>query len=202
MRRTTAEMLITREQILNAAFACFLDGDVETISMEKIARKAGVTRGAIYWHFSDKKDLFRAVAEMAMQHGDVSQFYTRLPAGLSLEQRLTEIFWTALNENPYVDFVFSVLSSTGRHLELDDALIFEQLRKIKKSLVDFLEKEIEEYMRANGIENQSAALFSHGLFLMFEGMFLTKNIPVGIDITKDSIGYYISAMLGGLLGAG
>ncbi|MDB5965842.1 MAG: TetR family transcriptional regulator [Polaromonas sp.] len=38
---------------------------VSRTSLNDIARKAGATRGAIYWHFKDKADLFNAMMERA-----------------------------------------------------------------------------------------------------------------------------------------
>ena len=51
MRRKKEDMLITKEQILNAALDCFFEKGYEATSLEEIATRANVTRGAIYWHF-------------------------------------------------------------------------------------------------------------------------------------------------------
>lgn len=63
MRKTKEEMLVTRERILKAGFDCFYNNGYEQTSLAAIAQAAGVTRGAIYWHFEDKKALFRAVVD-------------------------------------------------------------------------------------------------------------------------------------------
>ena len=60
-RRTKDEALETRNRILDAAERLFSDRGVSRTSLEDIARAAGVTRGAIYWHFTDKSDLFAAM---------------------------------------------------------------------------------------------------------------------------------------------
>jgi AcrR family transcriptional regulator len=62
-RRTKAEAEETREKILDAAERLFFANGVTQTSLEKIAEEASVTRGAIYWHFADKVDLFRALHE-------------------------------------------------------------------------------------------------------------------------------------------
>lgn len=62
-RRTKAEAEATREAILLAAEAEFLARGVGGTSLEQIAQRAGVTRGAVYWHFKNKLDLFHAVME-------------------------------------------------------------------------------------------------------------------------------------------
>lgn len=62
-RKTKAEAEETRVKILDAAELLFFERGVAKTSLEQIAEEAGVTRGAIYWHFSDKVDLFRALHE-------------------------------------------------------------------------------------------------------------------------------------------
>jgi AcrR family transcriptional regulator len=62
-RKTKAEAEETREKILDAAERLFFANGVTQTSLEKIAEEAAVTRGAIYWHFANKVDLFRALHE-------------------------------------------------------------------------------------------------------------------------------------------
>ncbi len=61
VRRTKQEALATRQQIIDAAQAQFLLRGVARTSLQDIAAAAGLTRGAIYWHFKDKAELFDAM---------------------------------------------------------------------------------------------------------------------------------------------
>jgi len=60
-RRTKDEALKTRNAILDAAEKVFYRHGVARTSMEQIAAAASVTRGAVYWHFRDKIELFDAM---------------------------------------------------------------------------------------------------------------------------------------------
>lgn len=62
VRRTKTEAEATRESLLDAAEQVFLEKGYAKSSLEEIARRAGVTRGAVYWHFSDKADLLKVMA--------------------------------------------------------------------------------------------------------------------------------------------
>ncbi|HEX5792409.1 MAG TPA: TetR family transcriptional regulator [Rheinheimera sp.] len=62
-RRTKAEAESTRAAILDAAEVLFFQHGVSRTTLEKIALAANVTRGAIYWHFQNKADLFNAMLE-------------------------------------------------------------------------------------------------------------------------------------------
>lgn len=62
-RRTKEEALETRDRILDTAEKVFLKKGVSRTSLEDIARTASVTRGAIYWHFKNKADLFDAMMQ-------------------------------------------------------------------------------------------------------------------------------------------
>ncbi|WP_322032376.1 TetR family transcriptional regulator [Paraburkholderia sp. J76] len=61
VRRTKEEALETRNRILDAAEHVFYEKGVSRTSLAEIAQTAGVTRGAIYWHFENKGDLFTAM---------------------------------------------------------------------------------------------------------------------------------------------
>ena len=53
----------TRAALLGAARSLFAERGYAAVTAEEVVRAAGVTRGAMYHHFRDKKDLFRAVHE-------------------------------------------------------------------------------------------------------------------------------------------
>lgn len=61
MRRSKEDAEQTRCAILDAAEQMFCEQGVSASTLEKISRRAGVTRGALYWHFKDKIDLLRAL---------------------------------------------------------------------------------------------------------------------------------------------
>lgn len=61
MRRTKEDAQHTRESLLDAAERLFAERGVSRTSLQDIAKAAGVTRGAVYWHFQDKAELFNAM---------------------------------------------------------------------------------------------------------------------------------------------
>ncbi len=63
VRRTKEDALATRDRLLDAAEHLFQEKGVSRTSLNEIALAAGATRGAIYWHFKDKADLFNAMME-------------------------------------------------------------------------------------------------------------------------------------------
>lgn len=63
MKRTKEEAEKTREDILNAAVQIFSKKGVARSTLDEIAKAAGVTRGAVYWHFENKTQIFEALHE-------------------------------------------------------------------------------------------------------------------------------------------
>jgi AcrR family transcriptional regulator len=53
----------TRAALVDAARELFAERGYSTVGTNEVVDRAGVTRGAMYHHFRDKKDLFRAVYE-------------------------------------------------------------------------------------------------------------------------------------------
>ncbi|MDO4641015.1 MAG: TetR family transcriptional regulator [Neisseria sp.] len=61
MRKIKEEALKTREYLLQSALDTFYVKGISRSSLNEIAQNAGVTRGALYWHFKNKDDLFDAL---------------------------------------------------------------------------------------------------------------------------------------------
>jgi TetR/AcrR family acrAB operon transcriptional repressor len=62
-RKTREEAEQTRQLLLDTAEKVFWEQGVAATSLTDIAAAAGLTRGAIYWHFANKLDLFNALCD-------------------------------------------------------------------------------------------------------------------------------------------
>ena len=60
-RKTKQQALETKRHIIDVAIRLFSQQGVSATSLADIAKAAGVTRGAIYWHFKNKSDLFNEI---------------------------------------------------------------------------------------------------------------------------------------------
>jgi AcrR family transcriptional regulator len=65
----------TYEALLDSASTCFFESGFAATSLDHVAQRARVTKGAIYHHFASKRDLFLAVLERQQEHsvGSVTQ---------------------------------------------------------------------------------------------------------------------------------
>ena len=83
-RRTKAEAEQTRQQILKAALDLFVEKGYERATFEDVAERIGLSKGAVYWHFKSKPDLFTELVEdMTAKHN--AQIAALLPEPVSLE---------------------------------------------------------------------------------------------------------------------
>jgi AcrR family transcriptional regulator len=82
----------TRDALVRVARELFAERGYAGVGTEEIVARAGVTRGALYHHFEDKKDLFRAVheaveeelvASIATRIGGIEDPWTLVTIGLS-----------------------------------------------------------------------------------------------------------------------
>ena len=65
LKRTKEEAIQTKEKLLDAALDVFLAKGYSAATLQDIAEYADLTRGAVYWHFKGKEDIYRELYERA-----------------------------------------------------------------------------------------------------------------------------------------
>lgn len=74
MRRTKEEAAVTRAAVLKAALSVFSAKGYAAATLDDVATAAKVTRGAIYWHFKSKADLYNTLTgELSAQGANLVQ---------------------------------------------------------------------------------------------------------------------------------
>lgn len=97
-RKTKTESAQTRESILDAAEIEMRAHGVAKTSLERIAKRAQVTRGAIYWHFEDKSALLEGMMSRThMPLRDLRQCLTEHIPGAAPLQLLREMLLHGIN---------------------------------------------------------------------------------------------------------
>lgn len=122
MRKTKAEAQQTRSNLLHAALDLFHERGVSRTSLNDIARRANVTRGAFYWHFKNKEDLFEALFQMIFPELG-TDFAACAEDGRPLLQiHLLQLF-EQLQHNPVHQKFFAILELKCEHTEENRAII-------------------------------------------------------------------------------
>ncbi|KQP21677.1 TetR family transcriptional regulator [Pseudorhodoferax sp. Leaf267] len=141
-RRTKEEAQATRHRLLDAAETLFQARGVSRTSLQDIATAAGATRGAIYWHFKDKADLFNAMMErvtlpleqslqpgspghQAMARdalGELRAAILRALAQLKADAKLRGVVDIAMQKVEYIDELHAV---RDRHRSVRDKCIVD-----------------------------------------------------------------------------
>jgi TetR/AcrR family transcriptional regulator, acrAB operon repressor len=147
-RRTKEEAQATRSLLLDTAERLFEQRGVSGTSLHEIAKAAGLTRGAIYWHFTDKADLFNAMMERATlpleEAGNVCGFdspemtLTQMRAGfrnvlkrIVADPQMRRVFEIASHK---VEYVAEMRAVRERHLNVRNACVADVERVLKAAL--------------------------------------------------------------------
>ena len=80
----------TRTRIIAAAAEVFAEQGYVNASLDKAAARAGMSKGAVYWHFSSKQDLFLAIVEQNLSR-DLRMLATQIEDVLEADRPLAAI---------------------------------------------------------------------------------------------------------------
>jgi AcrR family transcriptional regulator len=93
----------TRDALVESAAACFFESGFAATSLDHVAQQARVTKGAIYHHFSSKRELYLAVLERQQEHfvGSVSEAGANAPDAWSGIVAALDAFLVTMSDPVY-----------------------------------------------------------------------------------------------------
>lgn len=102
VRKTKEEAQETRLAILDAAERVFHENGVSRTTLDEIAKAAGVTRGAVYWHFTNKAALFDALMQRLLEplEARLAELQTSEGNPITALRELTLYFFNRLDSDP------------------------------------------------------------------------------------------------------
>ena len=173
MRRTKEEAAATRDSILDAAEKLFVEQGVSRTTLQHIASAAGVTRGAIYWHFDDKSALFNAMMERAtlpfecalsvLGEADEARVLDDLRSFLVEIFRVTET-------NPQARRVFEIASLKVEFVSEMDAVRVRRRHNQQEWMAQVQERLALAQRRGLIRPNVQTQVFAIGLWAMMDGL--------------------------------
>lgn len=99
---TLTERATRKSEILDAAEQLMKHRGVESVSMEEIAQKVGISKGAIYLHFTNRADLIVTISERygATLNARFARVLSQPLDGLGIMKKFGEIFIQFALRNP------------------------------------------------------------------------------------------------------
>lgn len=154
-RRTAEESKETRKALLEAAAAAFAEQGLNGAKLDDIAKRAGVTKGAIYSHFNGREDLLVKACRSATRSLHLFEFAAEAPDLSTFVNETVQVLMAPENKNARMLNIEVHLSATRSKLMAD--LLAEWHAETLETLRD----------RASGgaVSPESAMLIIHTLLL-------------------------------------
>lgn len=189
-RKTKAQALETRHQILDAAIVLFSQQGVSATSLADIASAASVTRGAIYWHFKNKANVLHEIwlrCDAGLDDVEL-EYQTKYPGDpLSVLRAMLVYIFDATANDPQrralMEIIFHKCEFVGEMASLKNiqqSLLLECYDKIE----DILRQCIEAEQLPGSLNTRQAALIMRGYVNgMMESWLFT---PESFDLAGDA----------------
>lgn len=148
VRKTKEEAAKTRKAIIDAARRVFHKNGVVRSTLEEIAKDAGVSRGAVYWHFENKAELFFAMREDVfdpiLAQVDALLLSNKFADPLDAIEAALNEFFLVIHESSSVREMFEIMISRCEYVD-EFASVQEE---VARPAQEFLEKMVHVYQQA------------------------------------------------------
>jgi len=154
----------TREQILQAALACFSDKGYHQTTMDDIVKESGLSKGSLYWYFKSKQELFISLIDWFMT-GVGEEVFQAWTDEMSAAEKIRAMIGAFVNESEqYIPFFKITLDFWAQTSE------DEQLRQIFDSILDQFQAQLSALIEEGVANGQFRPVDAPALSLALLGM--------------------------------
>lgn len=191
MRRTKEDALQTRCRLLQAAKELFNEKGFSRTTLAEIAQRAGLTRGAAYWHFKSKDEIFITVVEQALDDMTASKKQALNRTDCSAKERLQQLLELPCSmptEYALVNSVTTLLPACPQFAALEDSVQQhkEQLRQLVREFLEQAQR--QNLLTLHASTESTTKLF----FLLFEGLYF--HTQEGKTVTKQELSDFLDIL--------
>ncbi len=167
----------TRKAIVEASTRLFTKRGYHGTSVSQIAEATGLTKGALYWYFKGKEDLFLTVLDCIRDKWQ-NTIMSRVEASQSVIQKLEQLFdatseMVATGESPCSMYLFLVSAGAQQEMrEFEDAIKAAYAGYVE-SLADTIRAGQEDGEINRDVDAQSVAV---GIIGCLEGVVLQARL--------------------------
>jgi AcrR family transcriptional regulator len=193
VKRTQAERrAATRGALVAVARELFAERGYGSVGTEEIVQRAGVTRGALYHHFRDKEDLFRAVYEAVE-----SELTEKIAAGALAQSEPVEVLRAGTSM-----FLDACLEPEVQRIVLIDGpavLGWEEWRAIAERYgFGLVQLALQGAMDAGAIAEQPVRPLAHVLMGALDEAALYVARAADVERARREVGQTLDLLLEGL----
>lgn len=193
-RATRKKTQETRDRLLDAAENVFNEKGVSSTTLHDIAEAAGVTRGAIYWHFRNKVDLFNAMMDRVREPiremiEEIADERTEDPLGRLREK--TVFLMREMQENDHYRKVMCILFHKCEYTEATSEFLRyyqEWTARARRTVTQVLMNARQKKQLPEDIDIGLASLALHVVFNGLLNSWLL--MPDDFDLPEDSSQLY------------
>ncbi len=170
-----------RQQIIDAATACFSHRGFHQTTMQEICREAEMSPGAVYRYFKSKEDIIQSMAQQSRER-NMSLIECAQQEGetLAVVRELAASFFGMLQNNEACALDIELWGEAVRNGAVRE-VCEESLRSVRAAFTDII-RQAQERGEINS--ELDAASVAGVMISMFDGLIIQKAVSPEIDVWK------------------
>jgi len=185
-----------REQIIQAAVACFARKGYHLTTMDDIVAESGLSKGSLYWHFKNKKDLLIKVMAWYFDQmaAEAEPILAQIPDAIEqLKMLLTMFAQTTASDDPLLKIFIDFYAETRHDPEVDQAL-----RQLMDPYFELIGNIIQQGIEDGELRAVEPRQMAASLMAAFDGMFMYKMMLGDVFDWQNTARQFTEVILAGM----
>jgi AcrR family transcriptional regulator len=178
-----------KDRIVEAAFEVFSQKGYHDTTMDDVAEKLGVSKGALYQYFKSKEDLYRAILNSRF-HGLTDLMRSTAPGGGGFVETCQAFFDNLTKDPSDLGLAFEIISEASRNPALAKVV-----RENHQETVEVIEKCLEDWKKEGSLRRDiNMHRLTEGLVALYYGLMVSLAIGTEKQEVKRTFAEFISGL--------